>query len=420
MEYQLRRACKIMPSVIIISTGDELLFGTTINTNSSYISSLFFGSNFKVIRQITVGDDIDSITSSIKKSLEEAEIVITTGGLGPTDDDNTVEAVCRVFKTKVVIDEESSRKTAGFFKSMKFAPNKLDGKMSTIPENAHVVENRLGLAPGFILGKDDRIVISLPGVPAETEDMMMRSVIPYLRDKFSFSDNLKLTYRMSGIRESDINTMVNELSLPEFTRIGITSKSGVCDLIITGFSGNPEKKDNIDLLIKNKFQKYLLEYEAVSPEHELVLLLKNKGLTLSTAESCTGGLIAKRITDVAGSSDVYIGSIVAYSNEVKKKFLDVSDETLSLHGAVSEETAAEMAAGIKKKFNTDISISTTGIAGPGGGSESKPVGTVCFGFVIQEYQHTFTREIKGNRDRIRTFSSLYAINFLRDFLKKSN
>jgi nicotinamide-nucleotide amidase len=409
-----------MPSVIIISTGDELLFGTTINTNSAFISSLFFGSSFKVIRQITVGDDIDSITSSIIKALDDAEIVITTGGLGPTDDDNTVEAVSRVFKKKVIIDEESNQKTVIFFKTMKFAPNILDSKMSTIPENSHVVKNRLGLAPGFILNSDDKTVISLPGVPAETEDMMIRSVIPYLRDKFSFRDNLKLTYRMSGIRESDINTMVNELAIPAFIRIGITSKSGICDLIITGFSDNLEEKENIDLSIKNKFHKYLLEYDAVSPEHELVLLLKNKGLTLSTAESCTGGLIAKRITDIAGSSDVYIGSVVAYSNDVKKNFLDVSDKTLSLYGAVSEATAAEMAAGIKKKFNTDISISTTGIAGPGGGSESKPVGTVCFGFEIQGYQHTFTREIKGNRDRIRTFSSLYAINFLRDFLKKSD
>lgn len=409
-----------MPSVIIISTGDELLFGTTINTNSAYISSLLFGSNFKVIRQITIGDDIDSIISTISKSFEEAEIIITTGGLGPTDDDNTVEAVSRVFQTKVIIDDESNQKTISFFKSMKFAPNILDSKMSTIPENSHVIKNRLGLAPGFILSLDDKIIISLPGVPAETEDMMVRSVIPFLRDKFSFSDNHKLTYRMSGIRESDINTMVNELGLPEFIRIGITSKSGVCDLIITGFTDNPEEKENIDLSIKNTFHKYLLEYDAVSPEHELVLLLKNKGLTLSTAESCTGGLIAKRITDVAGSSDVYIGSIVAYSNDVKKNFLDVSDETLRLHGAVSEATASEMAAGIKKRFNTDISVSTTGIAGPGGGSESKPVGTVCFGFEIQGYKHTFTREIKGNRDRIRTFSSLYAINFLRDLLKKSN
>ncbi len=409
-----------MPAVIIISTGDELLFGTTVNTNSAFISSMFFGSNFKVIRQVTVGDGIDSITASIRESLMEADIVITTGGLGPTDDDNTVEAVCRVFNTRVIIDEESNQKTANYFKSMKFPPNRLDSKMSTIPENSRVIKNKFGLAPGFIINTKGKIVISLPGVPVETENMMTQSVIPYLREEFSFIDNLKLSYRMSGIRESDINTIVNEIELPDSLRIGITSKSGVCDLVITGLSDNSIEREKIDISIKSRFDKYLLDYDAISPEHELILLLKNKGLTISTAESCTGGLIAKRITDVAGASDVFKGSIIAYSNDIKSQFLDVSDNTLNLYGAVSEATAAEMAAGIKRKFNTDISVSTTGIAGPGGGSEAKPVGTVCFGFEISGYQHTFTKVITGNRDRIRTFSSLYAINFLREFLKKSN
>ena len=409
-----------MPDVIIISTGDELLFGTTINTNSTFISSLFFGSNFKVIRQITVGDDIHAIVSSLSESIDDADVIITTGGLGPTDDDNTVEAVCRVFKKNIVINEEANQKIMSFFKSMHFASNRLDSKMSTIPENSYVIKNRLGLAPGFILNMADKAVISLPGVPVEAEDMMLQSVLPYLREKYSFRDDMKLVYKMSGIRESDINTMVNELELPDFLTIGITSKSGICDLILTGISDNLKLKENIDSKIKNKFHKYLFDYNAMSPEHELVLLLKERGLTISTAESCTGGLIAKRITDIAGSSDVYKGSIVAYSNEIKNKFLGVSEETLRLHGAVSEFTAAEMAAGVKKKFETDISVSTTGIAGPGGGSEIKPVGTVCFGFQINDYQHTFTREIRGNRERVRTFSSLYAINFLREFLKNSN
>lgn len=409
-----------MPAVIIISTGDELLYGTTLNTNSTFISSLFFGSNFKVIKHVTVGDDINSIVTSISESIDEADVIITTGGLGPTDDDNTVEAVCRVFKTNIVTDEESDKKTMDYFKSMNFSLNKLDSKMSTVPENSYVIKNKYGLAPGFVMESDGKIVISLPGVPAETEDMMVQRVIPYLKDKYSFHENMKLAYRMSGIRESDINTMVNEISLPDYLRIGITSKSGICDLIITGMSENLTEKDNIDSLIKSKFIKYILNYDAVSPEQELVFLLRDKGLTISTAESCTGGLIAKRITDIAGSSEVYKGSVVAYSNEIKTEFLGVSDDTLRIHGAVSENTAAEMAASVKKKFNTDVSISTTGIAGPGGGSDSKPVGTVCFGFAINEYRHTFTKQIRGNRDRVRTFSSLYAINFLRDYLKNLN
>jgi len=170
-------------------------------------------------------------------------------------------------------------------------------------------------------------------------------------------------------------------------------------------------------LINDKFSKFLLRYNATSPEQELVYLLKEKNMTISTAESCTGGLIAKRITDIAGSSAVYKGSIIAYSNEVKEKFLNVSAETLSCYGAVSENTAAEMVSGLQSNFKTDIAVSTTGIAGPDGGTENKPVGTVCFGFIINDYCYTSTRVIKGNRERIRTFSSLYAINFLREYLK---
>jgi len=406
-----------MPDVIIISTGDELLFGTTINTNSSFISSLFFGSNFRVIKHIVIGDEIDSIVYSIKKSLEEADVIITTGGLGPTDDDNTVEAVCNVFNRKIFLHEESHKSTVDYFKSMNFRPNKLDGKMSTVPENSHIIKNRSGLAPGFIVDEKNKVLISLPGVPSEAENMMISDVLPYLKEKYSFTGDMKLTYRMSGIRESDINTFVNEIKLPEFIRIGITAKSGVCELIITGITDDSINKLKIDSEIKNKFSKYLLNGNASSPEHELIMMLKEKGLTISTAESCTGGLIAKRLTDIPGSSDVFKGSIVAYSNEIKEKYLDVSKDTLRIFGAVSENTAAEMAASASRNFLTDISISTTGIAGPGGGSAAKPVGTVCFGFQIKGHLQTSTKLIKGDRDRIRTFSSLYAINFLRDFLK---
>lgn len=409
-----------MPDVVIISTGDELLYGTTVNTNSPFISSLFFGSNFNVRKHITTGDDLNSIISAIKESLELADIIITTGGLGPTDDDNTVEAVSVISGNGIIIDEESNRKTMDYFKSMGFKENRLDIKMSSVPAHSHVIQNRYGLAPGFITAINGKTVISLPGVPAETEKMMTSDVIPYLKERFSFRDNLKLTYRMSGIRESDINTMVSSLNLDRSLKIGITSKSGVCDLVITGLPDAEEFKNGTDSRIRNSFSRYLLQNGAESPEHELVILLRSKGLTISTAESCTGGLIAKRITDIPGSSDVFIGSVVAYHNDIKTGILGVSEDTLLRYGAVSETTAAEMASGIQRMFRTDISMSVTGIAGPGGGTDLKPVGTVCFGFRIKDYSRTFTKKISGNRDRVRIFSSLYAINFLRDFLKKTD
>lgn len=406
-----------MPDVIIISTGDELLYGTTINTNSSFISGLFFGSNFNVIKHIVIGDDINSIITCVNDSLKESDIIITTGGLGPTDDDKTVEAVSRIFEKNIVNDEESRIRTEEYFRSMKYTPNSLDIKMSSVPEGAIVIKNRTGLAPGFILKSGNKTVISLPGVPAEAETMMRQDVIPYLKSEFSLSEEMKLTYRLSGIRETDINTLVNGIDLPEKLRIGITAKSGICGLTVTGSIHEAEIKNSIDKKIRHTFSKFLIMNDFESPEEELIYLLKSKGLSISTAESCTGGLIAKRITDVAGSSAVYMGSVIAYSNEIKISHLGVDENTIRLYGAVSEKTAAEMAEGIQKKFKTDVSVSTTGIAGPGGGSEEKPVGTVCFGFKIRDYQYTETRIIKGNRERVRTFSGLYAVNFLREYLK---
>lgn len=406
-----------MPNVTIISIGDELLFGTTLNTNSAFISRLFFGSNFRVVRHETVRDDIDAIVTSINRAISETDIVITTGGLGPTDDDNTVEAVCKVLGVKPTIDQESLQKIEDYFRSIRFSFNRLDPKMASIPENTQVIRNNKGLAPGFISCIEDKLIISLPGVPEESETMITESILPLLKKKYSFKDDMKLLYRMSGIRESDINTTLNELKLPDECRIGITSKYGICDLILTGFDNYLNEMAHTDIVIREKFNKFILGNNAESPEEELVYLLKEKKLTISTAESCTGGLIAKRITDIPGSSEVFKGSIIAYSNDIKIKILGISKETLQVHGAVSEKTASEMVSSVNKMFDTDISISATGIAGPSGGSVSKPVGTVCFGFLTGDAIHNVTRTFRGSRERIRIFSSLYVINYLRNYLK---
>ena len=242
-----------MPKVIIISTGDELLFGTTVNTNSSFISNLFFGSNFDVIKHITIGDQIEYIVDSINNSLEEADVIITTGGLGPTDDDNTVEAICSIFNKGIIIDMESNEKILEFFKSMNMPLNKVDSKMAMVPENSFVIQNKYGLSPAFIISEKNKTIISLPGVPVESENIMKKDVLPYLKSNYSFDDNMKLTYKMSGIRESDINSELKELNLPDYVRIGITSKMGICELTITNLIKEKIQRENIDLLIKNKF-----------------------------------------------------------------------------------------------------------------------------------------------------------------------
>ncbi len=408
-----------MIRTVIITTGDELLYGTTADTNSAFVSWRLFGTDITVVRHITVGDNIDSIISALNSSQSEADIIIITGGLGPTDDDYTVEALCRFFNLKEYRDPFSEQRIKDFFNSMGMKIFEKDFKMASVPEGAYILKNRKGLAPGFVIEHDRKTFIAIPGVPAEAEKMFDEEVFPYLKEKFNFSEGNRLQFRLTGIRESDINSKINNLEFPEHIKWGVSAKSGICELIIVSTDDKFRDKDKIYNSIKTEFLNFIIPDEFTSPEDELIALLKSRHLTIATAESCTGGLIGKRLTDVAGSSEVFTGAVIAYSNKIKTGILAVPSDLIDTHGAVSEEVAAEMAFGIKRLFCTDIGISVTGIAGPGGGSDIKPVGTVCFGFCIGEQLITKKEFFKGDRERIRTFSSLYAINFIRRYLQNT-
>ena len=406
-----------MYKTVIITTGDELLYGTTADTNSAYISSRLFGTDFSVIKHISVGDNLDSIVSVLSESLSCADQIITTGGLGPTDDDNTVEAVCRLLNISQVTDIAARNKISSFFSSMDVRINEKDYKMAAVPENCDIIANPVGLAPGFICTVDKKILISLPGVPAEAEKMFDEGVLPYLMKNFHVNTDNRLTFKMTGIRESDINSIINSLEIPEQIKWGITSKSGLCDLIFVSDSPGVLHNNGLNEIINSRFKDYLIGEGFSTPEQELIYLLKKNRLTISTAESCTGGLLSKRLTDISGSSEVYTGSVIAYHNSIKSGILEVPVEVINRYGAVSEEVAAKMAEGIKNLFKTDIGVSVSGIAGPGGGTKEKPVGTVCFGFCIKDSLITKKKLINGDRNRIRTFSTLYMINFLRKYIK---
>lgn len=406
-----------MPDVTIITTGEELLDGSTVNTNSSVISSLFKNTKFRIKKLITVGDDVNAIISAVNEALNESEIIITTGGLGPTVDDNTVEAISSIINKKIVLDLPSKIKLEDYLKTQRIKKNYLDDKMSSIPDDSLVLTNSIGFAPGFIVKFNSRYIISIPGVPVEAEQMMIESVIPFLHKTFNVEIQRQLIFRTSGIRESEVNRLLEEINLSENISISITAKNFICELTLTIGDRCNLLEEDIYILIKDKFRHFLIEKDFSTPEQELVHLLKRNNLTISTAESCTGGLIAKKLTDISGSSDVFIGSIIAYSNSIKEKYLDVDLVTLTKYGAVSENTAKEMASGIRDKFQTDFAVSTSGIAGPGGGSKLKPVGTVCFGFCLNDKIITKTRLFRGDRDMIRLQASVYAINFLRFYLK---
>jgi len=405
-----------MIKTVIITTGDELLHGTTIDTNSAFISWHLLGTDLVVLKHITVGDQIESITAEIIESFSYADLLIITGGLGPTDDDNTVEAVSRIFNRSIITDSNADIKMTDYFRSMKIRINENDSKMTTVPSGSIVLNNNKGLAPGFIIEDNNKTLISLPGVPAETEKIFIEEVLPYLESRYNYSTGNRLLMKLTGIRESDINSKINNLALGEKISWGISAKSGVCDLCFISSDSGFSDKEQLLSIFNNEFNSYVIGPGFNSPEDELVNLLKQKHLTISTAESCTGGLIGKRFTDIAGSSEVFTGSIIAYSNSIKTDVLGVKESTLKKNGAVSEETAVEMVKGVCRLYKTDIGISVTGIAGPGGGTEEKPVGTVCFGFYLNNKIIAKKKFFSGDRERIRTFSSLYAINYIRKYL----
>lgn len=405
-----------MKTVSVLSTGNELLYGTTMDTNSGTICAMLFPLDLRVVTIVGAGDDIEGIVRSVRYCLAVSDIVIMTGGLGPTDDDNTIAALGRIFKFDVVNDDASRERMELFFSKLGKPVSHGDLKMTEVPASAIVLENPTGLAPGFILREGDRTLISLPGVPREMSAMMEKAVIPYLTGEYGITARRSAAFRVIGMKESDVNAAIVSMK-PEGRGIewGITAKEGIATVTMVENGGVLDRL-SLGEEMRGLFGVRLLGSGYERPEEEVLSLLRELHLTLASAESCTGGLISKRLTDIPGSSDVFAGGVVSYANDVKVRVLGVSQATLEARGAVSAETAAEMAAGVRSVLGTDIGVSVTGIAGPGGGSAEKPVGTVWFGLAHPDGVQTHTMMIPGDRGRIRTVSSLTALEMVREFL----
>lgn len=403
-------------NVAILSTGNELLYGKTLDTNSAFISARLFTMDLRVRKILVVGDDIDDLSKALRHAIAENDVVIITGGLGPTDDDNTIEALQRVIEFPIIVDEGSRTRMEAFFRSINMPMSEKDLKMAEVPSGAMVLPNGNGLAPGFVLRHKGTVIIAMPGVPGEARAMTDGSVIPFLRDEFGIKARHSFSFMAIGMKESDINAAVKGMGAPLDQLVwGMTAQDGMTTVTFVARDG-PFDFAPIADSARRLFGSRFLDPQWTRPEEEIIHLLRTKGLTLAFAESCTGGLLAKRITDVAGSSDIFTGAVVAYDNGVKNKILGVSDEKLAKFGAVSPEVAADMAQGVRLSLGSSIGMSTTGIAGPGGGSDAKPVGTVWFGFTDGTGVRTFSSHIDGSRDRVRTIASLYAIEYLRSYL----
>ena len=403
----------IMTKVALIATGSELVNGRIHESNSYYISRQLFSIGLPVVAHYVVGDDSASLRSIIEHAMYSADIVFITGGLGPTVDDITCETLQSMFHLNLTVHKPSKARMDYFFKATGKSALDTDVKMVTVPENAYVFPNENGLAPGFAIGYDNKDIIVLPGVPHELQSMMM-SVIEYCKKKYQLQKKEELTFKVIMMREAEVDSAVKEIvNKQENIDIAITYESGTTTVILSPKSGNVLPAVDIVDEIKKRFgSKLIFGYNSL--EEKVVHLLAKNKLRVAVAESCTGGLISKRITDIPGASSMFTGGVIAYSNEAKKTLLGVKVDTLNRFGAVSRETALEMAWGVKQRFASDFGIATTGIAGPDGGTKEKPVGLVCFGIAGSD---TFSTQIQfsGNREHVRTLAANYILNKLLTF-----
>lgn len=402
----------------IISVGTEILLGDIVNTNTQFLAKELASIGIEVYRQEVVGDNQDRLLGILEEALNRSDMVITTGGLGPTNDDLTKETACKFFNMDLELHQESLKALEEYFFKMGRKITESNYKQVYFPKEAIVLPNPNGTAPGAILEKNNKYIVILPGPPKEMKPMYLNHVKPYLIKKGDGIIESKVV-RVLGIGES----MAAE-KLKKFIENGVNPTVAPYakeeDVIFRITAKAESQKEALKLIepVKNQIEEILgqdVYGEGEETTIEMVvgdLLIKNN-LKISTAESCTGGMIASRLVSVPGISDVFLEGAVTYANEAKVRTLNVKEETLKKYGAVSEETAREMAEGMAKRTGSDIAVVTTGIAGPGGGTEEKPVGLVYIGLYYKGEVYVCKNVFNGNRQKVRTKATVTALDMVR-------
>ena len=404
----------------IISIGDELLIGQVVNTNASWMAVQLNLAGFSIHQITAISDKSEHIFSALKEAESHADIILITGGLGPTKDDITKQALSNYFNSRLRFNEQVYDNIQKLFGKRGFTISKLNRNQAEIPENCIPIKNSNGTAPGMWFEKDGKIYVSMPGVPFEMKAMVTNYVIPELLRRFNPGFIIHKTVLTQGIPESVLAEKIEtwEDSLPAHIKLAYLPQPGLVRLRLSGKGENKEALENQLAAEIEKLTTFIpgsiYGYDDEELHEVIGQLLRNKGMTIATAESCTGGYIAHLITLIPGSSDYFKGSVVAYANEIKESALGVSHQTLIDFGAVSEQVAIEMAEGVKTKFKTDYSIATTGIAGPTGGTAEKPVGTTWI--AISTPQKTIARMylMGEHRERNINKTALTAFNMLRN------
>lgn len=406
----------------IISVGTEILLGNILDTNSRFLSRELAAMGISVFHRTTVGDNKERLAQAVRTALSRSDIVIATGGLGPTADDITKETCCEVMGSRLVFDEEAAARIRGYFSCQKRTMPESNFKQAYVPEDGVVFTNENGTAPGAGIKKNGKCLVVLPGPPFEMEPMFLKYVKPFLRE-YSGSVLVSSEIYTMGLGESAMAEAVSDLLELENPTVAPYCRMGEAFLRLTAMAENEERARELIKPISDEIVRRLgnsvYGVDCGNIETRTVNLLKEKGLTLATAESCTAGLVAKRITDIPGASTVFKHGVITYANEVKVKVLGVDPGTLAAHGAVSEETALEMAAGIRRISGADIGVSVTGFAGPDADEEGKKPGLIYTAIDTADTRICKKTETgRNDRNYNRFVSASRALNLVREYAEK--
>lgn len=405
----------------LLSTGDEIVTGRTVDTNAAYLADRLTAVGIEVVAVLAVGDVPDRLVWAWREGLARADMVVSTGGLGPTVDDRTTEALATVSGRRLIRNEEVARHIRSLFEARGRRMPENNLRQADLPEGAEVLHNPIGTAPGFRLRLETpagpRWAVVLPGVPREMKRIFEDEVLPWLQvEKADRRVFLSRTFQTFGLSESALDELVAGAVDPSEGRIAFRAAFPQIAVRVTVAGEAAEAGARLERLarrIRDRLGEFCYAEGETTMEAEVGRLLRERGETLAVAESCTGGLIGHRITEVAGSSEYFVAGVVAYQNEVKRRCLGVRSETLARCGAVSVETAVEMAEGVRQRTGATWGLATTGIAGPGGGSAEKPVGTVCIALAGPDMTRVHRYQLWGERSWIKLLTSQIALDWVR-------
>ena len=415
-----------MIKAAIVTIGDEILIGQIVDTNSVSISKHLNSAGITVVEKLSIGDTAEQITQTLERVMSFADVVIITGGLGPTKDDITKFTLAKIFSSAMHEDSRVAQHVEALLAKRGVAFNELNRSQAMVPDRCEVLFNAHGTAPGmWFVGERGQIVVSLPGVPFEMEHLMADEVMPRLKERLSLHANIHRTMITSGLAESLLAERISqwEEALPEGIKLAYLPAPNVVRLRLSSYDveNEAQMRQTIEELFSQLYKiipQHIVGFENASVQELVHNMLIERGAKLAVAESCTGGVIASRFTAMAGASAYFNCGVVAYANQVKRDVLGVKAEDIERYGAVSESVARQMAEGVRRVAGADYAIATTGIAGPTGGSAEKPVGTVWMAVATPEYTVAELRNCGTDRGQIINRASAYAIEMLYKELKK--